>query len=357
MVQPVQMKPKNWMMISGGLVAAGIAVFVIVRVAGGSSSDQARRANAPLVQAEMPRREAVSYQIEFTGDVLPVSQATIVTKVGGSLERVYVDIGTRVVENQILALIDTTELSQLFMQMSASYQNAKVNYERTKELAEQNLLAKQDLDNAEAAMKVAQANYETAKTRLDYAHISAPFAGYITKRFLDPGAVVTANSTTLFSLMDLDAMKITISVLEKDIPLISIGKKAVITVDAFPGKKFQGTVARYSHAVDLSTRTMAVEIDIPNTDHLLKPGMFASVTLVVDVHHDAVTVPTQALLKDDRGSFVYVLGGDTAHRKGVRVGIEQNTRTEILSGLDGSERVITTGQQFAKDGAPVNPQH
>ena len=351
------MKKKQWLLLSAGVAAAAVAVVVIVKVAGGSSADPSRRSAAPLVRAETPRRESVTYQLKFTGDVVSVSQATIISKVGGSIERVYVDIGTPVRENQPLALIDTAELAQQHMQMKAAYENAEINYKRTKELAEQNLLAKQDLDNAGTALKIASANYETARTRLAYAHITAPFAGYITKKYLDPGAVVTASSTPLFSLMGLEAMKISINVLEKDIPLIAIGKKAVITVDAFPGKEFQGSIARYSQAVDLSTRTMAVEIDIPNPEHLLKPGMFANVTLVVNVHQNAVTVPTQALLKDDRGSFVFLFNGDAAHRKDVKPGIEQNTRTEILSGLDGSERVITTGQQFVKDGSPVILQH
>jgi membrane fusion protein (multidrug efflux system) len=349
------MNRKLWLLLSG-VVLVGIAVIVIVKVAGGSSADPARRNIASLVQAESPRRDSVFYQLKFTGDVVPVSQATIVSKVGGSLERVAVNIGSRVSENQLLALIDTTELSQQAMQTGATYENARVNFERTKELAEQNLLAKQELDNAKAAMKIAQANYETARTRLRFAHITAPFAGYITKRYLDPGAVVTASTTPLFALMDLDAMKIVINVLEKDIPLISVGKEAVITVDAFPGRQFRGTVTRVSQAVDLSTRTMAIEIDIPNPAHLLKPGMFAGVTLIVDIHPKAITVPTQALLKDDQGSYVYVFDGSAARRRGVTPGIEQKTRTEILAGLDGSERVITTGQNFVKDGSQVTLQ-
>jgi len=345
------------LILIGGAAILVIAVVVLVKVMGRASSDDLRRLNAPLVQTEPVHRDTVLYQLKFTGDVIPIQQATIIAKVGGTLERVFVDMGTQVKEDQILARIDTVELSQQYQQMSASYANAKLNYERTKQLAEQNLLSRQDLDNAEAAMKVAKANYEMAKTRLAYAKITAPFSGTITKRNLDPGALLSANSTAIFTLMNLDAMKIVVNVLEKDIPLVSIGKKAVLRVDAFPGKWFEGSIARYSDAVDLSTRTMAVQIDIPNPDHLLKPGMFASVTLVVDVHPDAITIPTQAMLKDGRGFFVYAVDGTTAHRKQLTPGIEQSGRTEILAGLDGSETIISTGQQFVKDGAAVVLQH
>ena len=345
------------LIVIGGAAILVIGGTVLVKVIGHSSSDDMRRLNAPLVQTEPARRDTVLYQLKFTGDVIPIQQATIIAKVGGTLERVFVDMGTQVKENQILALIDTVELSQQYQQMSASYANARINYDRTKQLAEQNLLARQDLDNAEAAMKVSKANYEMAKTRLAYARITAPFSGTVTKRNLDPGALLSANNTAIFTLMDLDAMKIVVNVLEKNIPLVSIGRKAVLKVDAFPTKQFEGSIARFSDAVDLSTRTMAVQIDIPNPDHLLKPGMFASVMLVVDVHPDAITVPTAALLKDEKGFFVYAVNGNSAHRKQVTPGIEQSGRTEILAGVDGSEAIITTGQQFVKDGAPVALQH
>jgi membrane fusion protein (multidrug efflux system) len=153
--------------------------------------------------------------------------------------------------------------------------------------------------------------------------------------------------------MDLNSMKIIVNVLEKDIPLIKIGKKGIITVDAFPGKEFHGTIARLSEAVDLSTRTMAVEIDIPNSDRLLKPGMFASVKLVVEERRNALTIPTQAILRDDKGYFVFIVNNKSAQRVAVLPGTEQDTRTEVLSGLTGNENIITTGQQFVKDSGQI----
>lgn len=333
-----------------------IIVLVILRTMTGNSTADVQRQNAPLVKVEQPHRETVYYTLRFTGDVLPIQQANIYSKVSGNLERIYVDIGASVKKNQLLALIDTTELAQQFQQASATYLNARVIYNRTKELAERNLVAKQDLDNSETSMKVAQAAFEAAQTRLSYARITATFSGIVTKRFLDPGALVTSNNSTLFIVMDLDAVKIIVSVLEKDIPFVSVGKKATVTVDAFPGKEFFGAITRLSEAVDLSTRTMAVEIDIENIDHILKPGMYANIMLLVDERKNTVTVPTTALLRDDKGYFVYAVNSGTAHRKDVQVGIEQNTRTEIVSGLDGAEDIIVAGQQFARDSAQVRVQ-
>jgi membrane fusion protein (multidrug efflux system) len=349
------MKKNKKFILAGFAVLLLLAAVVLRIVTGGSSADN-RKQPAPLVKVERPKRENVNYTLQFTGDMVAVRQATIFSKVSGNLERVYVDMGSKVQSGQLLALIDTTELRQQYQQAAATYQNARMNYQRTNELSEQNLVAKQEIDNSEAAMKVAKANYDLAATKLSYARITAPFAGYITKRYLDPGALVNPGNTTLFMLMDLDEMKVIVNILEKDIPLITIGKKAVVTVDAFPDKQFFGTVIRFSQAVDLSTRTMAVEIDIANKDHTLKPGMFANVTLLVDEHKNALTLPTQAISKDDNGSYVFAAVNDTAKKLRVTIGTEQNSRTEILKGLDGSENIISTGQQFVKDNGPVSIQ-
>lgn len=338
------------------VVAVLSVLFLMViawKIAGMNSSTDTRQQPSTIVQVERPHREKVLYRLNFNADAVPIQQANIFSKINGNLERIFVDIGTRVERNQLLALIDTMELSQLARQAEATHENAKLNFNRMKELAGQNLIAKQELDNAEATMRVAKANYEAATTRLNYAHITAPFSGYITKKVLDQGVNVKANDIAIFTLMDIDVMKIMVNVLEKDIPLISKGKKGIVTVDAYPGKEFYGSVTRISQAVDLSTRTMAVQIDIANPDHVLKPGMFASVTVIVDEHPEALTIPVQALVKDEKGKYLYTVNGSTAHRREVSLGVEHASRIEIVSGLSESDSVIVTGQQFAKDGAQV----
>ena len=196
-------------------------------------------------------------------------------------------------------------------------------------------------------------DYENAQTRLGYAWVIAPFSGFVTKRYFDAGSLVTSNNSVLYTLMGVDSVKIIVSVLEKDVSLVANGRKAVVSVDAYPGREFHGVITRFSGAVDLSTRTMETEIDIPNHDHLLKPGMYANVALILDEHKDALTVPSQALLKDERGSYVFSADNRIAIRKNVNAGIEQNARTEILSGLEGKENIVTIGQQFLKDSSKV----
>jgi RND family efflux transporter MFP subunit len=129
-----------------------------------------------------------------------------------------------------------------------------------------------------------------------------------------------------------------------------------VTFDALPGKEFVGIVSLISQSVDLATRTMAVQVNVPNPSHLIKPGMFASIDLVEAEHPGAITVPTNALLKSSDGMYLFVIDGKNAKRLKVEIGIEQNSRTEILSGLSGDEIAIIVGQQFVKEGNPVTIQ-
>jgi len=339
------------------LIPLVLAAIVFWRL---SSTDQAaasvRRQTATLVRVEAPKREAIVHALQLTGDMVPIQQAQVFARVYGNLESIKADMGDFVKEDQLLAVVDTTELAQQYRQAAATFTNDSAVYERSKMLLDRNLIAQQDYDNATANMKVAAANLDAARTKLEYAKITAPFSGYITRRFLDPGALLTSTNATLFNLMDVEVMKIIVNVLEKDIPSIRLGTKAVITVDAYPDKQFDGSIARISGAVDLSTRTMPIEIDIPNRDHLLKPGMFARVALIIGDQQNALTVPTMALLKDPTGYYVFVADKGVARRKSITVGAEQNSRTEILSGLDENDNIITTGQQFARDNGPVTVQ-
>jgi membrane fusion protein (multidrug efflux system) len=315
-----------------------------------------RRQMAPLVKVEKPTRELIKIQLQFNGDVLPIRQASIFSKVSGNLERIYVDMGSTVRANQLLASIDSTELYQQYQQTSATYQNARMTFGRVQQLLEKSLASKQDLDNADAAMKVAKANFDAASTRLSYSCIVAPFGGTITKRFLDPGALITANNTTLYILMNIDSVKIVVNVPEKDVPSVYQIRIAQVTLDALPSMEFKGKVTRFSEAIDLSTRTMAVQVEVSNRSHIIKPGMFATIQMTIDEHQNAITVPTNALLKDETGPYIFAINDKKAKRIRVQTGAEQGEHTEIISGLTGDETIITVGQQFVKDDGLVTIQ-
>lgn len=347
---------KYWKYFLPLIVIALLGGIVTFKNASGDAAKDTRRNNAPLVKVDQPLRQLIRYQLIYNGDVNAYQQATIYARITGNLEKVNVNLGSIVKGSQVLARIDSVEPYDQVQQTAATYDNARLSYQRSTSLLKGNLISKQDVDNLAAAMKVAKANYELAKTRLSYTRIVAPFSGIITRRFLDPGTYLASSSTPLFQLMYIDSVKIVINIQEKDVIQVKRGTQAEIRVDAYGNRVFPGTVTRMADALDLSTRSMPVEIDIPNDDHALKPGMFATVTLITGEHPNAMQVPTMAIQRDDTGSFVFVANNNTASRKRVVLGAEVNANTEILSGLDGSESVIVVGQQLVRDGGPIKIQ-
>ncbi|HTP13276.1 MAG TPA: efflux RND transporter periplasmic adaptor subunit [Bacteroidota bacterium] len=347
---------KYWKIILPVVLILILGGVVTLRNASGSAANSARRNSAPLVELGKPTRGLVRYQLTYNGDVEPYQQATIYARITGNLESVGVNIGSVVRSGAVLARIDSVEPFDQVQQTAATYENARLAYVRSKSLLTRNLISKQDVDNLDAAMKVAKANYELSKTKLGYTRIVSPFPGIVTRRYLDPGTYLASSSTPLFQLMYVDSVKVVVNIQENDLSRVKPGTRAEIKVDAYGDRPFDGTVTRMADALDLATRSMPVEIDIANKDHALKPGMFCTVTLITGEHADAVTVPTMAIQKDETGPFVYVAQDNTAKRVRVQLGIEQGNNTEILSGLDGSESLIVVGQQLVRDGGTINIQ-
>lgn len=347
---------KRLALFVAGVVVLAIVAFAVVRIVTRRQASSGRRPNVPVVRVEAPSRDTVRRTIRYTGDVVPSQQANIVAKVSGTLDQIPVNIGARVSQGQLLAEIDATELAQQVELAGATFSTARSDYERARELLDRKLTSAQDFEKAEAQMKVARANHDAATTRLSYARITAPFSGIITRRFLDPGAVAIANSSTLFTLMDFDSVRVSINLLEKDVPVLTVGAPARVSADAFPNEFRAGRVGRLSQAVDPATRTMPAEVFVANQDLRLKPGMYVTVSLTLAEHPDAVTVPAQAVLNDTAGPCVYITADGKARRVPVTTGIEQGGRIEVVSGLAGTESVITAGQQFARDGSPVSVQ-
>jgi RND family efflux transporter MFP subunit len=334
-----------------------IIALVVFKVISGNSAVEQRRTNIVFVETQKPVVQNITEKLEYNGNIAAIQKADIYSKVSGNLENVFVDIGNYVNQGQLLAVVDSTQLFQTYQQAYATYYNNKVIYERNAELYSQNLIAKQDLDNSEAAMKISEAAYKNAATQLSYSKIIAPFSGFVTQKYLDIGALIQNNNSTIFTLMKMNLVKVFVYVLEKDLPLISENTKCVISVDAFPDKEFFGRITRKSNALDLNTRTMTYEIDIPNQNYILKPGMFATVHFVLKEHKDAITIPKDALLKDASENYVFVFENEKAKRIIVTPGLVQNNIVEIISGLNSSSDLITTGQEFVKDNAPVKVQN
>lgn len=366
------MKGKTKFYIALSVLAVLLAVIGVRRII--LNSAESAKKNIPaasVITSKLQKHDMVRSQL-YTGDIYPIQQASIYSKVSGNLEKVYVDIGQFVRQGQILALVDTTLYVQnmkqayaAYLQADANQQNMKLNYDRNKSLLTQKLISQQDVDNSKAAFDIAHAqkeaalaSYKNAQTQLSYCKITAPFSGFITKRNLDAGAYLTSStsqaSSVIFTLMDLDVVKIMANIPEKDIASLKSVLSVDVTIDALQGKVFPAQIKKMSQAVDMTTRTLAVELDINNKDHQLKPGMFANISLVLEKKNNILSLPIDAVIQDDNGQFVYVITPDSvAHKKYVETGIKQANLIEIVSGVSETDKIVTVGQTLLKDNGKV----
>ena len=286
-----------------------ILILIIIKIKQTSGSENKRQSPKPSVVISKPDIIEMQRSLTLTGDILPIQQANIYSKVSGNVDKIFSDIGDWVKQNQVLAIIDSTIYSQNLRQADASYlqaeanfNNAKLNFERNTSLLDQNLISKQDLDNSKTSYQIAtaqkeavHANLNNTQTLLNYCRVTAPFTGVVTKRYLDAGAYVTSSanspSAVLFTLMDINVVKVIINVPEKNINDLNSVKDVIVKIDAFDGKEFNAAIKKISQALDMSTRTMAVEVDINNQNHALKPGMFATVILILEKKPNTMAIP------------------------------------------------------------------
>lgn len=362
-------KKKKWVIISSVILFLIFAAFVYYRINENIKASQKQNKPAQTVEVILPEKGDITSELSFSGDILAIQQTNIYSRVTGNIQKIHVDIGDYVTTGKLLASIDPGTFIQsvkqtegLLNQALASLENNKVNYQRLLALYEKGLTSKGEVDNAETLVKVteaqvqtAEANYTNARLQLGYCNITAPFSGYITKRFLDQGSLVSSGtSNSIFILSNISKLKIMVNVLEKDIPLLDNVKDVEIKTDAYPNEIFIGKFRKMSQSVDISTRTMPVEVNIDNNDNMLKPGMFARVELVLNKHYNTQILPVQCVKKDEKGSFVYTVSDDnTAIKKYVQTGIESNNKIEIISGLNETEKVVSVGQELIKENSKV----
>lgn len=184
------------------------------------------------------------------------------------------------------------------------------------------------------------------------AKITTPISGTVGMLFLDKGAMV-APQVPIAMIANIDKIKIKIGVTERDLPKVQKGESAVITVDAYPDKKFQGELKQISPFINPLTKTAEGEIIVPNQEHLLKPGMFARVELIIEEHTNTIVVPEKAVIERDDKRVIFVLKEDHAEMREVETGIESEGSIEVLKGLKIGEKVITLGNYGLRDNAKV----
>lgn len=376
--------------ILGVIIFFAVTALVVFRLSSGAKTDQ-RKTRLITVGTVTPLKQDLDIRLAYTADIIPNQVVNLFSRVDGYIAKIHVDKGDFVKANQLLVEVDHTDYQHAVnqakanlaaakakvTQQEAAVRNTKLTLDRMQALIKDQFVSQQDLDNAQvnfdgavAALESLQAQVKQmdvalaqAETNLAYSYIRAPFAGYVAERNLDPGAYVTsatASTSTMsrgmLSLHDIDTVRILIEVVEKDIPLVKIGQKAEVRAEAYPDRVFDGTVTRIVQALNRATRTMTVEIDLPNKDRQLKGGMFARVEALVGTHHNAIQIPIDAVSRLEDAQYVYVVREGKAQRVNVEIGLRDENRVEITKGLNGEEQVIVSGKDLVHDGTPVQTQ-
>ena len=280
---------------------------------------------------------------------------------------------------------EVRQAEEAVKQAQSRFENAKTHRERMDSLYKKQIISKRDFDNAEtecsvceaqltssqerlkqlkegarseerqasrAKLKEMQAILAQEQDRLQNTTITAPFAGEITRRYVDAGALVSS-STPLVTLVHRETLKVVACVLEKDISLAKVGMNVRIRTESYPDRTFEGKIVRINSALDVATRTLQTEIHIPNTDRMLRPGMFAKIEIALSTRAGALTVPRVAVIEDGKDRVVFTVENNLAVRKPIVTGIEQGDKVEVLQGINEADRIVIKGQGSLKDRSPV----
>lgn len=327
---------------------------------------------APMtVELGTVKRGDVAAHLTVVGNLIGLQTVDVAPRTNGRLLTVSVQMGDPVRRGQVIGKIEDREIVEQVSQAEASQQVskatirqreadlnvAKLNFERSKNLFERQLLAKQALDDAESRFLAADAQIDLSKAQLAQAEarlqelrinlqntvVTSPVDGYVGKRNVDPGAMVSQN-TPIASVVDISKLKMVVNVVEKDIRLVTVGDSGDVDVDAYPGEKFQGRVARVAPVLDPATRTATMEIEIANNDKRLKPGMYARVSLTVEERTNTLVAPKNAVIDFESKRGVWMANEDNrAKFVPVELGIEDTDRVEITGGLKEGDKIVTTG--------------
>jgi RND family efflux transporter MFP subunit len=363
------------------------------------------RAEADAQEKQLPRvavirvaRGPVENAMKLPGTMQAVTEAPILARTDGYLKRRLVDIGDRVHAGQVVVEIDAPELDQQIHQAEAAVQQAeaaieqaqasllqgkanrdlaRVTAERSKMLAERGITSRHEDDQSQAQLAAHDANVQALEkvvvaqrsnlaaananlARLQaiqaYRLVRAPFDGVITMRNVDVGALVSTGSTLLYRIAQTGRLRTYVNVPQASVNSVYVGQAAVLTVSHFPGRSFHGAVTRTANALDPATRTMLVEVDVPNEDGTLFPGTYAEVDLTSSRANPPLVVPAAAVIFRTDGAQLAVVQPDgIVHLQKITVGRDYGDRVEILQGVAEGATIIAVPGDVARESARIVP--
>jgi RND family efflux transporter MFP subunit len=317
-------------------------------------------------------RQRISEKLLYTGTIEAWQKINITPDVGGKIDCINVNEGDRVSKGQILAELDTQairlQLEQAEAAMAvaqANFNNAKTNWERMERLHKENAVSEQQyeqvklaFDSAKAQLNQAQAAVNLAKHSLNVSIMKAPFSGVIASKNAEVGDVINplmggfspGSGGGVLTLVDFSRVKIRVEISGADIPLVRKGQEAILRVPTTPGREFRGTIQVVNVAADPQTKKFGIEVAVDNPELVLRPGTFGEIVLEIQTHEKALVVPQKAILENNH---VFIARDGQAAKREVVLGLQNSTLVEIQNGVEEGDLVIAEGNFGLEDGAPV----
>jgi membrane fusion protein (multidrug efflux system) len=320
-----------------------IAALALLSACDHPQPQSAQSAQDPPVQVQIAHLSAgpITRSVVLPAQVIAFQEATLCAKVSGYLKNIAVDKGDKVAAGAVLARIEIPELVAARAKQQAELKTAQADYGRLQESLQKapDLVVPEMVDQARGRFEIARASLEQSETLLGYATITAPFSGIITRRAVDPGALIQANSPIL-GLMDFSKIRLQIAVPEAEASRVTVGQPVLVTTDNLPGMHFDGKVTRFTYALDAASRTMLTEVMLDNPQLALRPGMLVTARISIEHKESARLMPVESLVMEKANAFAYTVDGNKAVKHPIKIGFDDGKNVEVLGGLGASDAVI-----------------
>ena len=333
-------------------LALAVAALTLA-ACGGSSDNGSRQREAVKVEVTRVKAAPAGQAGSYSGTVEEESGTLLSFAVGGTVSRVLVNEGDRVGKGQLIATLDTEQLTHNHASARAALKQAEDAYKRMEELHGKGSLPEIKWVEAQTALERARASEQMARKQLADCRLYAPFSGVISKKFAEKGQNVGAG-TQVVKLVAVGRMKVKIAVPESEMAQITVGQKADITVEALGGAAMRGTVTEKGVTADPLSRSYDVKISVPNEGRRLMPGMVAEVAIDGTRHQEACIIPAHVVQIDEKNNeFVWLAVGGKATKRVITCGEFTASGVVVTSGLGAGDRIITKGQQKVSEGTKV----
>lgn len=333
-----------------------IFLTLLLAACGTGHSESEPESSAELVAIPVEVAEArigsVVALYSATATLQADGEARVVPRLTGRVVELLAEEGDTVRAGQVLARLDDDRLRLEVARADAELSRLRQDFNRHQEMHQRNLISTEIFDRLKYELEAQQAQFDLVRLELSWTEITAPIAGVVSERMVRVGNMVDA-SQPVFVVTAMDRLEATLHVPEREMARLASGQATMLQVDALPGVRFEGRVARISPVIDASSGTFRVTVHVQDESGRLRPGMFGRFHIVHDTREAAILVPVEAVLSEDGRQSVFVVDGEQVQRRAVVTGYRNNGDYEILDGIEAGDTIVVTGQSSLRSGVRV----